>query len=303
MSQTYSVTGINLKCMAMGEADRLLTMLTPEVGLLRAVASGARKQNSKLGGRTALFVVNDCLIAKGRTLDRLLQAETRNAFQGLSRNLGRLTASQYLAELALIQALENQPQVELFEALQQSLRSLELCKVHEVLAQLVHHSFKLLTLAGLAPEVQVCCRSRQPIQPNFLEPRWSVEFNLAAGGTVLPEAAPLTDPPPRPAGSITWQRQRPALRLSALQLAFMQQLYREELPVTGEIPGCETPWNQDSLEVFQAWFALEQILREYIQYHFERPIRSAELLASSFLPPLNPSSPPVQPHAQGDRNG
>lgn len=302
MSQTYSVTGINLKSMALGEADRLLTMLTPEVGLLRAVASGARKQNSKLGGRTALFVVNDCLIAKGRTLDRLVQAETRHAFKGLSRTLSRLTASQYLAELALIQALENQPQVELFQALQQGLRSLELCNVHQVLAQLVHHSYQLLALAGLAPEVQVCCRSRQPIHPNFFDSRWSVEFNVAAGGTVLSDATQPSDL--QPTGSITWQRQRPALRLSALQLAFMQQLHRDELPETGDIPGCSTPWNHDTLEVFQAWFTLERVLREYIQYHFERPIRSAELLATSFLPPTHsPSSPPVQPHAKGDLNG
>ncbi|XGB43117.1 MAG: recombination protein O N-terminal domain-containing protein [Nodosilinea sp. LVE1205-7] len=38
MSQTYQVTGINLKAMPLGESDRLLTILTPELGLVRAVA-------------------------------------------------------------------------------------------------------------------------------------------------------------------------------------------------------------------------------------------------------------------------
>ena len=69
MSRTYKVTGINLKGMPLGEADRLLTILTQELGLIRVVAPGARKQNSKLGGRSGLFVVNELLIAKGRSLD------------------------------------------------------------------------------------------------------------------------------------------------------------------------------------------------------------------------------------------
>ncbi len=287
MSQTYSVTGINLKSMALGESDRLLTILTPEVGLLRAVASGARKQNSKLGGRTALFVVNDCLIAKGRSLDRLLQAETRNSFQGLSRDLSRLTASQYLAELVLIQAIEGQPQVELFETLQNGLRSLETCSSEQVLAHLVHHIFKLLTLAGLSPEVQVCCISRQPVIPNFSEPNWSVEFSLQSGGTILPQPLtpiqPLTPAIPR---SLQTQRQRKlSPRIAALPLAFLQQLHQETLPPSGQITGCPMAWDGASPDVFQAWFSLERILRDYIQYNFDRPIRSAELLGSCFAIP------------------
>jgi DNA repair protein RecO (recombination protein O) len=43
MSQTYKATGINLKSVPLGEADRILTILTREFGLVRAVASGARK--------------------------------------------------------------------------------------------------------------------------------------------------------------------------------------------------------------------------------------------------------------------
>ena len=48
MSRTYQATGINLKGMPLGEADRLVTILSPEYGLIRAVAPGARKHKSKL---------------------------------------------------------------------------------------------------------------------------------------------------------------------------------------------------------------------------------------------------------------
>jgi DNA repair protein RecO (recombination protein O) len=51
MSRTYKATGINLKTQVLGESDKIVTILTPEFGLIRAVAPGARKHNSSLGGR------------------------------------------------------------------------------------------------------------------------------------------------------------------------------------------------------------------------------------------------------------
>ncbi|MEB3209801.1 MAG: recombination protein O N-terminal domain-containing protein, partial [Leptolyngbyaceae bacterium] len=74
MGGTYKATGINLKSVPMGESDRLLTILTREYGLIRAIAPGARKPKSSLRGRSNLFVINDLLIARGRSLDKMIQA-------------------------------------------------------------------------------------------------------------------------------------------------------------------------------------------------------------------------------------
>ena len=52
--RTYRATGINLKTIPLGEADRIVTILTPERGLVRAVAAGARKQKSQLGGANGI---------------------------------------------------------------------------------------------------------------------------------------------------------------------------------------------------------------------------------------------------------
>jgi DNA repair protein RecO (recombination protein O) len=101
MIRTYKATGINLKSAPIGESDRVLTVLTREFGLIRAVAPGVHKQRSTIGGRSELFVVNELLIAKGRSLDKITQAETVQSHPGLSRNLGKLASAQYLAELAL----------------------------------------------------------------------------------------------------------------------------------------------------------------------------------------------------------
>src|SRR5512147_915068 len=102
--------------MPFGEADRLLTILTREHGLIQAIAMGARKHSSSLAGRSGLFVVNDLLIVKGRSLDKVTQAETLESYPKLGKDLQKLTVSQYLAELCLCQALSDQPQEELFVA-------------------------------------------------------------------------------------------------------------------------------------------------------------------------------------------
>ncbi|MDG2614773.1 DNA repair protein RecO [Thermoleptolyngbya sichuanensis XZ-Cy5] len=204
MSGTYKTVGINLKGMPMGESDRLLTVLTREHGLIRLVAPGSRKHESSLRGRSGLFVVNQLLIAKGRTLDKIIQAEGIEAFTGLSQDLRKLTAGQYLAELALCQALSNQPQDELFTQLSESLRRIEQLPASVTLLCLVQATYQLLTLAGVAPQVHACCVTQQPIVPPdgvSSEGRgdsevegWRAGFHAAAGGVVSWEVLSRLEP-------------------------------------------------------------------------------------------------------------
>jgi DNA repair protein RecO (recombination protein O) len=159
MSRTFSVTGINLKSSIMGESDRLLTILTPDRGLIKVAAPGARKQNAKLGGRSGLFVINDMLIAQGKSLDRLTQAETLESFPSLAKSLAKLTTAQYLVEIALQQAIPNHPQAELYYLLTEHIGRIEQASPDQILPCLTHGTYQLLALAGLAPQVQQCCLS------------------------------------------------------------------------------------------------------------------------------------------------
>ncbi|MEB3181832.1 MAG: DNA repair protein RecO [Nostocaceae cyanobacterium] len=293
MSRTYKATGINLKSMVLGEADRLVTILTREQGLIQAVAPGARKHNSTLGGRSGMFVVNEMLIAKGRSLDKITQAQTVKSYSGLSQDLGKLAASQYLAEITLTFALSQQPQAELYELLNEHLSRLEQLPSHSptsVLAHLAHGVFHLLALAGVVPQVQICCHSKRPLTPNFTEPNWRVGFSIPDGGTVSLTAGeglqqqdsdrplPITRPPSptvKESLSSTYKiikrddKPQVSWRLNATELALFQQL-------------C-----QPNLENFDAtldthWLTVEQILRSYTQYHFGYQIRSAALIDSYF---------------------
>lgn len=295
MSGTYKATGINLKGMAFGESDRLLTVLTQEHGLIRAIAPGSRKHDSSLRGRSGLFVVNNLLIAKGRSLDKITQAESLESFPGLSQSLSKLTASQYLAELVLYQALSDQPQTELFDLLRQSLRHLEQLPSAFTLPCLVHAVFHLLGLAGVAPEVQSCCVTKQPIAPDRSDPGWRIGFSVAAGGTVQmaeldrlkAEAAPVRAEAPAAAERSGSYRAAPNPApaelyavLTGAELALLQQL---ETPDLIQPDGSLLPAIAALQPSLPDWLTLERVLRHYAQYHFERPIRSAALIDTCFL--------------------
>ncbi len=184
----------------MGESDRLLTVLTREHGLIRVVAPGSRKHESSLRGRSGLFVVNQLLIARGRTLDKIIQAEGIESFTGLSQDLRKLTAGQYLAELALCQALSNQPQDELFTQLSDSLRRIEQLPASAALPCLVQSTYQLLKLAGVAPQVHDCCITQRPIvppdeaSPEAGDGEWRAGFDAAAGGVVCWEVLSRLEP-------------------------------------------------------------------------------------------------------------
>jgi DNA repair protein RecO (recombination protein O) len=322
MGGTYKATGINLKSMPLGESDRLLTVLTQEFGLIRVVAPGARKHKSSLGGRSGLFVVNQLLIAKGRSLDKITQAESVQSYAGLSQDLKKLTASQYLAELVLFQALSEQPQEELFCLLTEHLNRLEKLPGTATLASLAHATFHLLALAGVAPQVRLCCVTQHLVVPNFADPSWRVGFSAVAGGIVslaaLDQLAPLSANQPR-AGQSTAQGQvkrgqpegrrvihhsgsvresAPSypvarspqknaelhLQLNATELALLQQLSQPDLIQSDGMLAQpqEHPIEQPLPE--QTWLSIERILRHYAQYHLDQPIRSAALIDTCFSP-------------------
>lgn len=291
MSRTYTATGINLKGIPLGESDRILTILTPECGLIRAVAPGARKPRSKLGGRSELFIVNQLLLYKGRSLDRITQAETIKSYRGLSQNLGKLAAGQYLAELVLSVALSEHPQEELFLLLNEHLDRLEhlpdtpqIETLTATVAYLTHGMFHLLAWTGIAPQVQHCCISQRPLTPDFADPRWRVGFSPEAGGVISLEGTekqtpdgrlrPSTNPTPA-FGGITH------VKLSADQLAILQRLAHPSLSdeFGFGLKSQQTAAASTPLPIpLSDWVSVERLLRRYAEYHLGRAIRSAALI-------------------------
>lgn len=290
MSQTYKATGINLKSAPLGEADRIVTILTREFGLVRAVASGARKPKSKLGGRGELFVVNNLMLSRGRSLDRIAQAETIESHPALSRNLAKLTVAQYWAEMILNQTSSHDATGEVFDWLCQRLADLAACEAGlSPLVHLLYGMAQLLDLGGILPQVNRCSLSGQTVDPDAIG-NGRVVFSATLGGVVLPTG----EVAPNPSGghvqeqpSTYGRSAKRALTLSATELMLLQQLFR----VRAALPQAHTPPPEliALADSAQEWLKVEQALRNYVQYHTDRPIRSAALLESCFLPQFVPS--------------
>ena len=340
--RSYKAMGINLKAMPMGEADRLVTILTKEYGLVRAIAPGARKHKSRLAGRSGLFVVNDLLFSKGKSLDKMIQAETLKSFPGFSKDLAKLTASQYLAEIALAQALTDQPQDELYYLLIEHLSRLESATRPDILPCLAQATFHMLALAGVAPDVFRCCLSRSHLNAQLGDPDWQVGFSVSAGGAVdLAEVRKLerdrlseiehidqewherksdllleqdaavaqNNRVKEASGQGYSERHRQELQskvtkevtqnlgivgyLSAAELALMQQLSKPELIMTSHFASQSGTIRAGRIAVNSAieesgphlmWRRIEKFLRQYAQYQFDRPIKSAALIDTCFTP-------------------
>ena len=284
MNQKYKTTGIVLKGSSLKENDRLVTILTAERGLIRAVAPGAKKYKSQLRGRTELFVINEFLVISGRSLDKIIQADTIYTYPGLSRDLGKLASAQYLAELAIALATDEQPQAELYELLNEHLRRIERFptqeSVYPYLAQAVFHS---IAIAGLAPQIFECCLTQEIIKPDLTSDSWRVGFSFGGGGTIdlvaVQQAKQNHNLELDDVETHNLRLPKIDYRLDALEMTLLQQLVHQDLPVT-EI---SRSLALADFEVQAAWVRIERVLREYIQYHIGKTIRSANLVENLYV--------------------
>lgn len=286
MSQKYKATGIILKGSSLKENDRLVTVLTPKYGLIRAVAPGAKKIKSSLRGRTQLFVINELLILKGKSLDKLIQANTIYTYPGLSKDIGKLAAAQYLAELALFLAVDEQPQPELYELLNEHLRRIEETgKDQSIYPYLAHAVFHLIAIAGLTPQVFNCCLSEKLISPNLTITGGRVGLSFEAGGVIDLKAWETAQQQHNEDKTLDaearYNNRLPKInyRIGGVELAILQQLTYQALPSLESLKNSQV----NDLDPEVAWIRVEGMLREYIQYHTGRTIRSANLVDNLYV--------------------
>ena len=97
----YQDEGVVLRTVKLGEADRIVTLLTRGHGKIRAVAKGVRRTKSRFGGRLEPFMRVSLLIAEGRSLDVVSQAESISAYAGsICSDFQAYTAANVICETA-----------------------------------------------------------------------------------------------------------------------------------------------------------------------------------------------------------
>jgi DNA repair protein RecO (recombination protein O) len=181
-NRSFRTQAIILKRRSMGEADRILTLLTPEHGKIDVTAKGARKPASRKTGHVELFTKADVLVSRGRgDLLILTQAEVIEPFLPLREQLTLGAYANYVAELLDRFAFEGDDLQGLFDLLDGTLR--QLCQDEDARRVLRYYELNLLEFAGFRPELQECVITREILLPE------EQFFSYDEGGVVSPEGA------------------------------------------------------------------------------------------------------------------
>lgn len=149
----YRDEGVVLRTIKLGEADKIITLMTRGRGKVRAVAKGVRKTSSRFGGRLEPTTHVQLQLYEGRELDTITQAETLRAHRAIRGDLERLGAALTVLEAVDQISQQGRPDPELFRMLLGALESLE----SRPSAMLVPaFLLKLLVHEGFRPELHRC---------------------------------------------------------------------------------------------------------------------------------------------------
>lgn len=242
--RVYRTEAIVLRRSDFGEADRLLTVFTPDRGKLRLLAKGARKPTSRKSGHVELFSRGQFLVAVGRDLDIVTQAETLEPYLPLREDLLRTTYAYYVAELADAFTAERDENRPLFYLLADAYGWL--CAADDLPLVARYYELHLLGLAGYQPQLFVCGGCRQRLEPE-------VNYLSAGDGSVFC---------PQCGYERVGTRQ---ISVNALKvLRFLQTREWETCRLLHLSPKSQTE--------------VEQAMYQYLTYHLERKLKSVDFL-------------------------
>jgi len=176
---SFRASAVVLRHADWGEADRLLTIYTREQGMMRAVAKGARKINSRKGGHLQPYTHINVQLAKGRDLLLVTQVETVNAFLPMHDDLVKLSYASYVVELLLRFSYEEEGgNPTLFRLLVETLDRIE--KESEAWLAIRYYEMRFLDGVGFRPQLFQCANCGREIKPE------DQYFSFTAGGVICP---------------------------------------------------------------------------------------------------------------------
>ncbi len=154
---SYRTEAIVLRTHKLGEADRIITMLTKDRGKIRAVAKGVRRTKSRFGARLEPFSRVDVLVHEGKNLDIVQQAELIVSYgQSMTLDYGMWTAGQTMVETADRLTSEESIAAETqYVLLASALRTLTSAE-HDSTLVLDSYLLRSLSLAGYSPSLDAC---------------------------------------------------------------------------------------------------------------------------------------------------
>ncbi len=149
------VKGIVLRETAVGEADKILTLLTQEYGKLSVSARGARKPKSPFVAGSQLFSYCNFVICEGRNIHMLNQLEIIDTFHTIPKDIIKLSYGVYMLEVLEKISLENTPSEDVLLLIVKVLRVLSKSNRDPKLITRIFE-FRMMALSGYMPETVYC---------------------------------------------------------------------------------------------------------------------------------------------------
>lgn len=161
MKRNHSTSAIVLRTNPIGELHKGVVMLTPDLGLVRAIAHGARSPRGKLRGSTDPFVFAHCFLYNDpvKNSSKITDMNVFDFFSGIREGLARFYTASLFAEVILKSHAGGAEPEPVFSLLLESLQLLD--NIDEARADriLVQFLWRFLRIGGTQPDISSCARS------------------------------------------------------------------------------------------------------------------------------------------------
>lgn len=176
----YRTSGIIIKRIDVGEADRVVTFMTP-AGKLEASARGVRKTASRLAGHLELLSHCQLQLASGRNRDVITQSVAVERFEALQRTLVKMAAGYYVAEITDVMVADEDAAAPVFAYLSETLHAL--CGPCYVDMVLHWYTLRLCDACGYRPQLTICARCGVDLDQD------TKHWSMSQGGMLCVECA------------------------------------------------------------------------------------------------------------------
>jgi DNA repair protein RecO (recombination protein O) len=258
-NRLYTTDAAILTQIPIGEADRILTLFTAAEGKIRAVARGVRRPKSRIAGHLEPLTFCRLMIARGRTMDIISDADTIANYPRLRGSLEGIAYGSVCVELVNAFTPDEEADIPLLNLLTDCFSWIN---DGERSLALYYFEYALLCHVGFMPELYNCVACSKPIEPD------NHGFSHRFGGTICNTCSHIEFRPPP-----TAQNHGPTFPLSLNTLKILRFFQSNKFK---EVRNLKMN-NPLTLEI-------SRLLQDYITYLLERRLKSTAFLQA--LPKL-----------------
>ena len=254
MSGETRLKGLCIKASPLGENDRLITILTDEVGIIRLAAPGARRPKSSLAAAAPLTYLSMQIFGK-RSLKSIRQIKIIKSYSSLGKNIECLAAAQAITELTFLLVGNNDQQQNYLSCVLAHLDRICFYKTPleediKMLSMSIQSLIHLLAIGGINLPVHHCCKTGDPIIPPLGNWKWECYYLPNEGFSTIDDS-------------------QTTLKINASEIALLQRLLFPELPIKS---------NGELLGPKKVWLKILLIIETWISTQLEKELSSLKML-------------------------